>query len=147
MTACADEMLLANLRDVLDGQWSLVIDPKNVGREQRWFLDPAPEDQTQAGQGAVDHSGGVSRVSRRGPGIGTILSPQQTRTPAGGISCDSGKWITWRRLAERRTGGWPRGRRDALRCSMLPDQIKPGAKNHLAVRVLNPTMKKSMGSV
>ena len=77
----------------LDGDdWLLATDPKNVGRDEKWWNEPAPGGQ--ADQGALDHPGRLSRLPRRGLVLARLLRRRPTRFPTADTCCGSGPWTT-----------------------------------------------------
>ena len=80
----------------LDGdQWRLATDPRNVGREEKWFEAP----RTNAVgtrvpwiiQDAFPGYHGVAWYWRE------FDAPANSARRTGGICCGSGPWTTWRR--------------------------------------------------
>ena len=84
----------------LDGQWSLAVDPKNVGRQEKWWEKPAAGGEI--GQGPRDHPRGLSRLSRRRVALArrdAAGEPARRRPlPAAVLECR----LSGRRLAQRR---------------------------------------------
>ncbi len=123
----------------LDGSWLLAIDAKNVGRKESWFSQPRAGGQ--AGQGAVDHSRNVSRLSWRGLVLARVRSRRPTRI-AGGRYLLRFWQVDY--LAEVWLNGAPVGGHEGGETPFVldvTDHIKPGQSNRLAVRVLNPTQR------
>ncbi len=62
--AFGTESLAATVHPLDGDGWRIATDPKNEGREAKWFA--APREEAKTDEGALDHPGRASRVSRRG---------------------------------------------------------------------------------
>ncbi|MFH1269029.1 MAG: glycoside hydrolase family 2 TIM barrel-domain containing protein, partial [Planctomycetota bacterium] len=123
----------------LDGQWSLAVDPQNVGREQKWFEKQALEGAKPAKvpwiiQATFPGYYGVAWYAR------DFVAPPK---PQPGARC----LLRFRQvdyLAEVWLNGVDVGGHEGGETPFVLDvttAVKPGEKNHLAVRVLNPTVE------
>ncbi len=132
----ADDVPAVRSVTSLDGQWSLAVDPKNVGRQQSWFNNLPPEakpaqvpwiiqETFPAYHGVAWYSRDFSAPNNPHPGGRYLLRFWQ-------VDYMAEVWIN----------GVPVGGHEGGETPFVLDvtkAIKPGAKNHLAVRVLNPT--------
>ena len=123
----------------LDGTWSLATDPKNVGREQKWFeksqLDGAkPAKVPWIIQEAFPEYHGVVWYSREfaapknpHPGGRYLLRFWQ-------VDYLADVWLNGTKVGGHEGGETPF-------VIDVTDALKPGGKNLLVVRVLNPTQE------
>lgn len=120
----------------LDGQWLLAVDPKNAGRTEKWFVHPVAEAKTAKVpwiiQGTFPGYHGLAWYWRD---FDAPMNPNQ-----------NGRYLLRFSqvdyLAEVWLNGVPVGGHEGGETPFtldVTDSIKPGMKNHLAVRVLNPT--------
>lgn len=121
----------------LDGQWALAIDPQNVGREQKWFQKPAMEGAKPAKvpwilQAAFPGFHGVAWYARDfvappkpDPASRCLLRFQQ-------VDYLADVWLNGIHVGGHEGGETP----FVLDATAA---VKPGEKNLLSVRVLNPT--------
>ena len=135
----AQEKPAANSVVSLDGRWSLAIDPKNIGREQKWFdSDGAPVKEAKSAkvpwiiQDTFPDYHGVAWYWR------------DFTVPAN--SHPQGRFLLrfWAvdYYAEVWVNGISVGRHEGSESPFTLDMtaaVKPGAVNRVAVRVLNPT--------
>jgi hypothetical protein len=122
----------------LDGQWSLAVDPKNTGREQNWFANPLPEAKDAKVpwilQGTYPGYHGVVWYARE---FDAPVNPH-----AAGRYLLRFEQVDY--LAEVWINGVSVGGHEGGESPFTLDvteHIKPGAKNRLVVRVLNPTIE------
>ncbi len=132
----------------LDGQWMLATDPQNVGREQRWFEKTTVEGAKPARvpwiiQDAFPGYHGVAWYWRE------FDAPQLAGADGGSARALLRFWAVdylaevW--LNGVRVGGHEGGETPFV--LDVTETIRPGAKNVLAVRVLNPTHERIDGIV
>jgi len=133
---CAAARTGATVMVPLDGRWSLATDPQNVGREQSWFQAPRPEAKPAKVpwiiQGTFPGYHGVAWYWR------DFTAPANPH--AGGRTLLRFWQVDY--LAEVWLNGQPVGGHEGGETPFVLDvtaAIKPGQKNRLAVRVLNPT--------
>ncbi len=134
---CAADQPTATSILSLDGTWSLAVDPQNAGREQKWFEKDAVEGAKPAKvpwiiQEAFPGYHGVAWYWRE---FDAPLNPH----PAGRCLL---RFQQVDYLAEVWLNGTPVGTHEGGETPFSLDvtaAVKPGAKNRLAVRVLNPT--------
>lgn len=131
-----DDRLLTRITP-LDGEWSLAVDPQNVGREQKWFekqvLDGAkPAKVPWIIQAAFPGYHGVAWYARDfaapaapQPGARCLLRFQQ-------VDYLAEVWLNGVNVGGHEGGETPF-------VLDVTEAVRPGEKNHLAVRVLNPT--------
>lgn len=121
----------------LDGTWSLAADPQNVGREQRWFEKETIEGAKPARvpwivQATFPGYHGVVWYAR------DFVAPARPQAGArcllrfGQVDYLADVWLNGVRIGGHEGGETP----FVLDATAA---VKPGGKNHLAVRVLNPT--------
>jgi len=120
----------------LDGQWSLAVDPKNVGREQKWFANNLPEAKSARVpwilQGAFPGYHGVAWYARE---FDAPVNPH-----SGGRYLLRFEQVDY--LAEVWVNGAAIGGHEGGETPFVldaTDRIKAGETNYLVVRVLNPT--------
>ncbi len=122
---------------ILDGQWSLAVDPQNVGRQQKWFerepVAPAkPAKVPWIIQEAFPGYHGVAWYWR------DFAAPEPPREPARyllrfwAVDYKADVWLNGVALGGHEGGETP----FVLDASKA---IRPGQRNRLTVRVLNPT--------
>jgi hypothetical protein len=120
----------------LDGSWLLAVDPKNVGRQQGWFTQPVADAKTAKVpwiiQGTFPAYHGVAWYWRDFdapvnpiPGGRYLLRFSQ-------VDYLAEVWLDGASVGGHEGGETPF-------VLDVTDRIKPGRKNRLAVRVLNPT--------
>ena len=121
----------------LDGRWRLALDPQNVGRQQKWFASSPAEGVKPAKvpwiiQGTFPGYHGVAWYWR------DFVAPANPH-PDGRCLL---RFEQVDYLAEVWLNGTQVGGHEGGETPFVLDvtaAIKPGEKNHLAVRVLNPT--------
>jgi len=121
----------------LDGTWSLTTDPANIGREQKWFLQPRLEGAKPVKvpwiiQEAFPGYHGLAWYSR------TFTAPANPYAN-GRVLLRFGQ-VDY--LAEVWLNGVPVGGHEGGETPFTIDvteAVRPGQENHLSVRVLNPT--------
>jgi hypothetical protein len=135
-TTRADELAVATTITSLDGPWSLATDPDNMGREQKWFekqsLDGAkPARVPWIIQATFPGYHGVVWYAR------DFVAPAR---PQPGARCLLRFWqVDY--LAEVWLNGQPVGGHEGGETPFVLDvtaAVRPGVKNRLVVRVLNP---------
>lgn len=120
----------------LDGQWLLAVDPENVGQTQQWWTSPRPEAKlTKVPWIIQDAFPGYHGVAWYWKEFEAPANPH-----AGGrtllrfwqvdYKCDV--WLNDTPVGSHEGG-------ESVFVFDVTDVIKPGEKNRLAVRVLNPT--------
>ena len=122
----------------LDGQWSLAVDPENVGRDQSWFSKPSPEAKPARVPWIIQATfPGYHGVAWYWHEFAAPNNPHP-----------GGRYLLrfWQvdYLAEVWLNGQPVGGHEGGETPFVLDvtaAIKPGATNRLAVRVLNPTVE------
>ena len=135
-TAAAADAATASSVISLDGPWALAVDPKNVGREEKWWEKPVAEAKATRVPWIIQESfpgyHGVAWYWR------DFTAPQNPHA--------QGRYLLrfWAvdYLAEVWLNGVRVGGHEGSEGVFVLDvtqAIKPGAKNCLAVRVLNPT--------
>ncbi len=120
----------------LDGTWSLAVDPKNVGREEKWFEKTAAEVKPARVPGIIQEAF---------PCYHGVAWYWRDFTPPANPHA-GGRYLLrfWNvdYLADVWLNGVHVGQHEGA-CEPfvldVTDAVKPGAANHLAVRVLNPT--------
>jgi len=120
----------------LDGEWRLAIDPGNIGVQKEWWRKPEPESRYSRVPGIIQEAypayHGVAwywrsfRSPRHPDNQGRFI----LRFWAVDYFCEV--WLNGVHAGAHEGGETP------LELDVT-DAIKPGAINHLAVRVLNPT--------
>lgn len=136
--ASAEERPAVAPAQLLDGEWQLAVDPRNVGREQSWFAKPSPEAKTARVPWIIQTTF---------PGYhGVAWYWREFAAPAN--PHPNGRYLLrfWQvdYLAEVWLNGQPVGGHEGGETPFVLDvtaAIKPGAANRLAVRVLNPTVE------
>lgn len=120
----------------LDGTWQLAIDPQNVGQKQQWFLSARPEAKPAKVpwiiQEAFPAYHGVAWYWRH---FDAPLHPHATGRYLLRFWAVDYLAEVW--LNGVRVGGHEGG--EGVFILDVTEAIKPGQKNFLAVRVLNPT--------
>ena len=133
----ADEWSSPTSVTSLDGQWSLAIDPQNVGCQQKWFVNQPvaaakPAKVPWIIQEAFPGYHGVAWYWR------DFTAPELPRQPARcllrfwAVDYKADVWLNGVMLGSHEGGETP----FVLDASKA---IRPGQKNRLTVRVLNPT--------
>ncbi len=135
----ADEKTAATAVTSLDGTWSLAFDVKNVGREQRWWADPAaaagggakPAKVPWILQGTFPGYHGVAWYWRE-------FDAPQNPHPGGRylLRFEQVDYLAEVWLNGAAVGGHEGG--ETPFTLDVTERIKPGARNRLVVRVLNP---------
>ncbi len=139
----AHEKTAATAVTPLDGTWSLAVDAQNVGRQQHWWTDPAA---ATAAAGAAAKPARVPWIIQGTfPGYHGVAwywrefdAPQNPHP--GGRYLLRFQQVDY--LAEVWLNGAAVGGHEGGETPFVLDvteRIKPGAKNRLVVRVLNPT--------
>jgi hypothetical protein len=120
----------------LDGTWQLATDPGNVGRQQQWFQAPRPEAKPAKVPGIIQETfPAYHGVAWYWHDFVAAASPH----PGGRYLLRFGQ-VDY--LAEVWLNGVSVGGHEGGETPFVldvTDHIKPGEKNRLAVRVLNPT--------
>ncbi len=128
----------------LDGQWSILTDSKNAGREQNWFRATHPDAQATQVPSIIQETfpayHGVAWYWR--------TFEAETHPYAGGryllrfnqVNYTAEVWLNGQRLGSHEGADTP----FVLDATTF---IRPGQTNHLAVRVLNPTYDRIDGIV
>ena len=135
-TAAAAEANTASSVISLDGQWALAVDPKNVGREEKWCEKPVAEARATKVPWIIQEVfpgyHGVAWYWR------DFEAPDNPHTDGRyllrfwAVDYLAEVWLNGVRV------GGHEGSEGVFVLDVTP-AIKPGAKNRLAVRVLNPT--------
>ncbi|MBI5834690.1 MAG: glycoside hydrolase family 2 [Armatimonadetes bacterium] len=120
----------------LDGTWQLALDPRNEGREQKWFEAPRPDAKPAPVPGIIQEVY---------PGYHGAVWYYREFTPAAlpwadgrhllrfeAVDYFAEVWVNGQRVGSHEGGETP-FELDATAA------IRPGAANRLAVRVINPT--------
>jgi len=120
----------------LDGPWLLATDPQNVGREQKWFESPRPEAKpTRVPWIIQEVFPGYHGVAWYWRDFDAPANPHpQGRTLLRFWAVD---YLAEVWLNGAKVGGHEGG--EGVFVLDVTSAIKPGQKNRLAVRVLNPT--------
>jgi len=134
--ADAKEQSVATAVLSLDGQWLLAVDPKNAGRDGQWWSAPRPEAKPTKVPWIIQETfPGYHGVAWYWRDFVTPTHPHP-----------GGRYLLrfWQvdYLAEVWLNGVSVGGHEGGETPFVldvTDRIKPGEKNHLAVRVLNPT--------
>ena len=80
----------------LDGdRWLLATDPKNVGREEKWFEAPRPEAKPTKVPWIIQDA--FPGLSRRGVVLAGVCRTGESARRRARICCGSGRWTIWRR--------------------------------------------------
>ncbi len=135
-TAAAAEANTASSVISLDGQWALAVDPKNIGREEKWCEKPVAEARATKVPWIIQEVfpgyHGVAWYWR------DFEAPDNPHTAGRyllrfwAVDYLAEVWLNGVRV------GGHEGSEGVFVLDVTP-AIKPGAKNHLAVRVVNPT--------
>ena len=120
----------------LDGSWLLATDPQNAGREQKWFESPRPEAKPTRVPWIIQEAfPGYHGVAWYWRDFDAPANPHpQGRTLLRFWAVD---YLAEVWLNGVKVGGHEGG--EGVFVLDVTDAVKPGQKNRLAVRVLNPT--------
>jgi hypothetical protein len=120
----------------LDGTWLLAIDPKNVGREQSWWTAPRPDAKPTKVpwiiQDAFPGYHGLVWYYRDFTAPANPYSQGRTLLRFWQVDYKCDVWLNDKLIGSHEGG-------ESMFIFDVTDVIKPGDKNRLAVRVLNPT--------
>ncbi len=120
----------------LDGQWLLATDPQNVGRDQQWWTAPRPEaKQTKVPwiiQDAFPGYHGLVWYYKDFEGPTNPHADGRTLLRFWQVDYKCDVWLNDTPIGSHEGG-------ESVFVFDITKQIKPGEKNRLAVRVLNPT--------
>jgi hypothetical protein len=141
----AEEIPLAASATSLDGDWSLAVDPQNVGRQQKWFeKQPAaaakPSKVPWIIQDTFPGYHGVAWYWR------DFTAPALPREPARcllrfwAVDYKADVWLNGVAVGDHEGGESPF-------VLDVTKAVRPGQKNRLVVRVLNPTHQSIDGIV
>jgi len=120
----------------LDGQWLLATDPKNVGQAEKWWTSPRPEaKQTKVPwiiQDAFPGYHGVAWYWKEFEGPTNPNKDGRTLLRFWQVDYKCDVWLNDAPVGSHEGG-------ESVFVFDVSGLIKPGEKNRLAVRVLNPT--------
>jgi hypothetical protein len=121
----------------LDGnQWQLATDPQNVGREQKWFDSARPEAKTTKVPSIIQETfpayHGVAWYWRDFDAPTNPHPQGRTLLRFWAVDYTAEVWLNGVKMGKHEGG-------EGVFILDVTEAIKPGAKNILAVRVLNPT--------
>ncbi len=121
---------------LLDGEWLLAVDPGNVGREQNWFEAPRPDAKTTRVPWIIqDAFPGYHGVAWYWKDFQAPVQPHANGRFLLRFHAVDYKAEVW--LNDRPVGGHEGGETPFV--LDVTGHVRAGARNRLAVRVLNPT--------
>ena len=120
----------------LDGTWQLAPDPKNIGQEETWWTGPRPEAKPTKVpwiiQDAFPGYHGVAWYWRDFEAPANPFPNGRTLLRFWQVDYKADVWVN-------DTPVWSHEGGESVFVFDVTDVVKPGGKNRLAVRVLNPT--------